>query len=716
MNNQLPPIPLNQINLQIQEKNVLERIELAYPDCPCGSCNGYGVSCTFNEAAKKRGPPKGYVEGLEQRLQRMEELLMTVASSNNISQDTIKQYLNESEDSKDNSQGSNIKIKMEYDSDKETVNANIQPSSPSSSSGLSDSPTSDNNNNDNDNDNNNDIDNKNVSSPTHSALSTSYTIDNTSETSKKRTISQSLGIKDLHEEEQLESIKAGKYSFIGSSSGVYMLNRLFEHEKNLDKSGEHHPAQKLFNGEGGDVMIARFGNKSSQINFGPGILDDSVWVLPPKKLIDHLVEIYFSKMNLHLPIIDEDEFMEEYNNRFDKLSKPLLLTICKITIRMIPDNHPILEEYNINRIELFKGMNKQMETQYHLDFIEPQIECIQILLLSSVNTDGWSPKSADWIATSIAIKMAQDLGLHRSNTQLNIPAKDVEARKRLWWSAYVVDRWVCAALGRPLTISDADCDLEYPKLGENDKYGRFIILIKLSSILGNVIRSICSPRARSMNDENVIYQISRQLEQALIDWKHLLPSHLWINNDDMKNIHDGNISEELHKKLNNGAGQLRLLYIPVLLLVKRPFVYLGVDMVSKVAVPQDCLNEIENALDIFLAINFNSFFCGWSLSSYAFSQIFMYTLLNYRNENPDKASIAKHQIQLIKQRLRRVEFHFSETQLSKFLDSICNIIENDLLDNNKNSLSTSLLGASSGIDWNDMVDIFTDNYFKNKES
>ena len=45
-------------------------------------------------------------------------------------------------------------------------------------------------------------------------------------------------------------------------------------------------------------------------------------------------------------------------------------------------------------------------------------------------------------------EQAQDLGLHRSNTQLGIPTQKIEARKRLWWSAYVLDRWICATLGR----------------------------------------------------------------------------------------------------------------------------------------------------------------------------------------------------------------------------------------------------------------------------
>jgi hypothetical protein len=158
-------------------------------------------------------------------------------------------------------------------------------------------------------------------------------------------------------------------------------------------------------------------------------------------------------MNSYLPIVDEDEFMDKYRNENmgdekEGVSRALLMTICRTTLRILPADDPVVKAYNIDRAAMFRDMVQQLETNYELDFMEPQIEAIQNLLLNSANADGWGPKSANWLATSIAVKMAQDLGLHRSNTQWTLPAKRIEARKRLWWSAYVVDRWVCASLGR----------------------------------------------------------------------------------------------------------------------------------------------------------------------------------------------------------------------------------------------------------------------------
>jgi hypothetical protein len=49
-------------------------------DGKCTNCITYSYECTYVEIAKKRGPPKGYVESLENRLEKMENLLRRVGT------------------------------------------------------------------------------------------------------------------------------------------------------------------------------------------------------------------------------------------------------------------------------------------------------------------------------------------------------------------------------------------------------------------------------------------------------------------------------------------------------------------------------------------------------------------------------------------------------------------------------------------------------------
>lgn len=45
----------------------------------CTNCITYGHDCKFEEAAKRRAPPRAYVEALEARMERMEQLLVDLA-------------------------------------------------------------------------------------------------------------------------------------------------------------------------------------------------------------------------------------------------------------------------------------------------------------------------------------------------------------------------------------------------------------------------------------------------------------------------------------------------------------------------------------------------------------------------------------------------------------------------------------------------------------
>lgn len=53
---------------------------------------------------------------------------------------------------------------------------------------------------------------------------------------------------------------------------------------------------------------------------------------------------------------------------------------------------------------------------------------------------------------------AQDLGLHRSATNWNIPKAEIELRRRLWYATYVMDRWVSRAFKQKRFLGHIDFD------------------------------------------------------------------------------------------------------------------------------------------------------------------------------------------------------------------------------------------------------------------
>ncbi|KAK4704332.1 hypothetical protein P7C70_g1875, partial [Phenoliferia sp. Uapishka_3] len=59
------------------------------PDRPCARCKTSKLACTFDEKAVKRGPPKGYVESLERRLEAMEALLRALSATSSADLDKL---------------------------------------------------------------------------------------------------------------------------------------------------------------------------------------------------------------------------------------------------------------------------------------------------------------------------------------------------------------------------------------------------------------------------------------------------------------------------------------------------------------------------------------------------------------------------------------------------------------------------------------------------
>ncbi|KAI8890053.1 hypothetical protein K501DRAFT_123879, partial [Backusella circina FSU 941] len=38
----------------------------------CGNCQSMNLDCTYKDTTKKRGPPRGYIEAIENRLGKLE--------------------------------------------------------------------------------------------------------------------------------------------------------------------------------------------------------------------------------------------------------------------------------------------------------------------------------------------------------------------------------------------------------------------------------------------------------------------------------------------------------------------------------------------------------------------------------------------------------------------------------------------------------------------
>ncbi|CAO0799435.1 unnamed protein product [Mucor circinelloides] len=234
----------------------------------------------------------------------------------------------------------------------------------------------------------------------------------------------------------------------------------------------------------------------------------------------------------------------------------------------------------------------------------PTISKVQAIILihnHSGNLD--SKSSACWLLGGLAIRLAQGLGLNRDCEEWDIPESEKQTRKRIWWSLYVADRFHSASLGRPISIRDEDNDVGYPDatatwkevLDEPDEdqatldpstearfpsamcrpkqqqsnakvgiYQLFIELIKLSEILGRILQGLYTPKAKKVGLEQGSDAIVTQLDHQLTEWRFGFPEAL--QKADFEDF------DESRGYLAPVTASVLLCYFSLLILLHRPFI------------------------------------------------------------------------------------------------------------------------------------------------
>lgn len=186
-----------------------------------------------------------------------------------------------------------------------------------------------------------------------------------------------------------------------------------------------------------------------------------------------------------------------------------------------------------------------------------EITTIQALLQMSNSLFALGDEqSAAWVYAGTAFRMLVDLGLHVDATMLPIVRRlteeDLEVRRRVYWSAFVVDKMQSLYQGRPASLRarDGQVPISFMDTYEELEFWQpfaytngtaypgspsysvstFQQLCKLCIILDDVLdRMYCEGREKRTSDQLV--QDLKALESRTHEWAEQLPEHLRVRLD-----------------------------------------------------------------------------------------------------------------------------------------------------------------------------------------
>ena len=226
--------------------------------------------------------------------------------------------------------------------------------------------------------------------------------------------------------------------------------------------------------------------------------------LPDTATQELLVELYFTYVHPALPIVHKSTFMEDFrkgqlsadspysgestysdaaspgstasqNRRGRHVPTLLLLAMFSLAARYSsrtgvapPDDGQMWTA----------GDEYMADAKVILDrtYAASRPSTCQALLLLGYREVGIGAMAQAWLYVGMAVRMAQDLGLHKSAEEWTsvggrslFSRAELQERRRIWYGCVVMDKYVCTYIGRPVAITERDFDTELPGVEEGEE-------------------------------------------------------------------------------------------------------------------------------------------------------------------------------------------------------------------------------------------------------
>ncbi|KAK1235053.1 Gypsy retrotransposon integrase-like protein 1 [Marasmius sp. AFHP31] len=462
------------------------------PGHKCSSCVAYDLECTYQEAAKKRGPPKAYVENLENRVETLERLLRQLMSPEEFARE-VSPFSTPPETARD------ITPRLRSPMLVDKVVEEMQKLNPG--------------------------------------------VQQKEEAKDEEQQEESDGYMVVHTVPGLAITSDQR--FYGKSSNALLLRKAVDMRKEYTGS-RLNVAQAQF------VTVRRqeyWQTLRWELDFIRKF-EPTAYMFPEPDLLQHLVDLFFKHINIFIPLLHRPTFLRQLEQGLHHREEgfgAVVLLVCANASRYSNDPRVRLDGEDSWLSSGWKWFDQVQLVRKAL-LSPPSLYDLQFYYLSCQFLQGSSVPHASWTLVGTGLRLAQDVGAHRKNSSGKITIED-ELMKRAFWAMVYTDYSISAAYGRPCGLQEEDYDLDLPiecddeywdhpdpdqawrqPPGKPSTVSFFVSLLKLVKLLALALRTIYS-----INKSRVLLgfvgpqweqRIVTELDSALNKWVDTVPEHL----------------------------------------------------------------------------------------------------------------------------------------------------------------------------------------------
>ncbi|GLB09453.1 hypothetical protein AtubIFM57258_005374 [Aspergillus tubingensis] len=184
--------------------------------------------------------------------------------------------------------------------------------------------------------------------------------------------------------------------------------------------------------------------------------------LPSEAVGLRLLNAYFKDMHTRLPFLDRAELMQLHatvrkspSEDASEAARFKLFMVYAIGAAILQ----MTETYDSTPPSAFVAMALQLDSVLGESQSYMNIEALMLLVLYHMRT---SSATRVWYLIGLAMRICIDLGLHRESQYRKMRPYEGQMRRRLFWSVYLVERYVAWSLGRPFSVPEEDIDVHAP--------------------------------------------------------------------------------------------------------------------------------------------------------------------------------------------------------------------------------------------------------------